>query len=54
VGGWIWLDGGRGASSPNHERRWLILLAGIVRAVFELWTWWAPNVGTQKPKGIKF
>jgi hypothetical protein len=26
-------------------KRWLILLSGIVRVVFELRTRWAPNVG---------
>jgi hypothetical protein len=31
------------ASSPDRERRWLILLGGMV--VFELRTQWVPNVG---------
>jgi hypothetical protein len=35
------------ASSPSRERHWLILLGGIVRVVFDLRTWWAPNVGSQ-------
>jgi hypothetical protein len=26
-------------------KRWLILLGGIARAIFELGTWWMPNVG---------
>jgi hypothetical protein len=28
------VEGGGGVSSPGRERRWLILLNGIIRAVF--------------------
>jgi hypothetical protein len=40
------VEGGGAASSPGHERRWLILLGCIIRAIFEFRTWWAPNIGT--------
>jgi hypothetical protein len=45
-GFWVEGGGGGGASSPGHERHWLILLGLIVRVVFEFETQWAPNIGT--------
>jgi hypothetical protein len=45
VGGWFWVEVWGQASSPDHNRHWLILQGGIVRVVFDLRTWWAPNIG---------
>jgi hypothetical protein len=47
------VEGGGRASSPGHEKRWLMLLGGIVRVIFELETQWPPYLGTKKPKVIK-
>jgi hypothetical protein len=46
MGGWFWVEVWGKALSPSHERRWLILLGGIISVVFELRTCWVPNVGT--------
>jgi hypothetical protein len=48
---WVdgWWRGGLLVDSlgvPSYGcKRWLILLGGIARLVFELRTWWVPNVG---------
>jgi hypothetical protein len=47
IDGW-WKDGllvdsCSGPSSGSNS--WQILLGGIIRAVFELRTWWTPNIG---------
>jgi hypothetical protein len=34
IRGRVWVDGSVVASSPDHKRRWLTLLGGIVRVVF--------------------
>jgi hypothetical protein len=34
VGGWFWAEVWDKVLSPGHERRWLILLGGIVRVDF--------------------
>jgi hypothetical protein len=49
----FWVDDGGGASSPDCERRWIILIGGIIRVLFELGTLWAPNAQTQKSKALK-
>jgi hypothetical protein len=41
------------ASPSGCERHCLILvLGGIIRVVFDLKTWWAPNVGSQSLKAL--
>jgi hypothetical protein len=53
----MWVGGLFGAElcgkSSSGWRRWLNHLGGIVRDVLELGTWWAPNIGIQKPKAIQ-
>jgi hypothetical protein len=47
VDGW-WMGGllMDSLSGPSSECKcWLILLGVIGRVVFELGTWWAPNIG---------